>query len=44
MHMLNLVCIAREVFFFLDRVHMISTRPISTGQAEVRGSASSYKL
>ncbi|CAI9619718.1 unnamed protein product, partial [Staurois parvus] len=30
--MLSLVCIAREVFFFLGRVHVISTGPISTVQ------------
>ncbi|CAI9555390.1 unnamed protein product [Staurois parvus] len=36
--MLSLVCIAREVFFFfLGRVHVISTGPNSTGQTEVRG-------
>ncbi|CAI9603966.1 unnamed protein product [Staurois parvus] len=35
MHMLNLVCNAREVFF-LGRVHVISTGPISTVQTEVR--------
>ncbi|CAI9579862.1 unnamed protein product [Staurois parvus] len=41
MHMLCLVCIAREVFFFfLARVHVISTGPISTVQTEVRGSTS----
>ncbi|CAI9618784.1 unnamed protein product [Staurois parvus] len=40
LHMLNLVCIAREVFFSW-RVHVISTGPISTVQTEVRGSASS---
>ncbi|CAI9568284.1 unnamed protein product [Staurois parvus] len=39
--MLSLVCIAREVFFFLGRVHVISTGPISTGQTEVRCPASS---
>ncbi|CAI9552752.1 unnamed protein product, partial [Staurois parvus] len=38
--MLSLVCIAREVFYFLRRVHVISTGPISTVQTEVRGSAS----
>ncbi|CAI9567561.1 unnamed protein product [Staurois parvus] len=38
--MLNLVCIARE-FFFLGRVHVISTGSINTAQTEVRGSASS---
>ncbi|CAI9587990.1 unnamed protein product [Staurois parvus] len=39
--MLNLVCIAREVFFFcLGRVHVISTGPISTVQTEVRSSTS----
>ncbi|CAI9605689.1 unnamed protein product, partial [Staurois parvus] len=35
LHMLSLVCIAR-VFFFLGRVHVISTGPISTVQTEVR--------
>ncbi|CAI9532939.1 unnamed protein product [Staurois parvus] len=41
LHMLSLVCIAREVFFsFLGRVHLISTGPISTVQTEVRGHAS----
>ncbi|CAI9599724.1 unnamed protein product [Staurois parvus] len=50
--MLSLVCIAREVFVFLGRVHVSSTGPISTVQTEVRGSAffqsrnktTSYKL
>ncbi|CAI9594068.1 unnamed protein product [Staurois parvus] len=33
--MLSLVCIAREdFFFFLERVHVISTGPISTVQTE----------
>ncbi|CAI9619450.1 unnamed protein product [Staurois parvus] len=33
--MLSLVCIAREVFFFfLGRVHVISTGPTSTVQTE----------
>ncbi|CAI9557775.1 unnamed protein product [Staurois parvus] len=35
MHMLSLV------FFFLGRVHVISTGPISTVQTEVRGFTSS---
>ncbi|CAI9549363.1 unnamed protein product [Staurois parvus] len=36
--MLSLVCIAREVFFFfLERVHVISTGPISTVQTEGQG-------
>ncbi|CAI9560389.1 unnamed protein product [Staurois parvus] len=34
--MLSLVCIARE-FFFLGRVHVISTGPISTIQTEGKG-------
>ncbi|CAI9532693.1 unnamed protein product, partial [Staurois parvus] len=34
MHMLSLVCIAKEVFFFLVRVHVISTGPISTVQTK----------
>ncbi|CAI9586473.1 unnamed protein product [Staurois parvus] len=42
LHMLSLVCIARDFFFFLGRVHAISTGPISTVQTEVRGSASSW--
>ncbi|CAI9586391.1 unnamed protein product [Staurois parvus] len=42
LHMLSLVCIAREFFFFLGGVHVISTGPISTVQTEVRGFASSY--
>ncbi|CAI9554928.1 unnamed protein product [Staurois parvus] len=50
--MLSLVCIAREFFFFLGRVHVISTWPISTVQTEgqgfcillVQGENSSYKL
>ncbi|CAI9545130.1 unnamed protein product [Staurois parvus] len=32
--MFSLVCIAREFFFFLGRVHVISTGPISTVQTE----------
>ncbi|CAI9624704.1 unnamed protein product [Staurois parvus] len=48
--MLSLVCIARE--FFLGRVHVISTGPISTVQTEGQGFCilleqnknSSYKL
>ncbi|CAI9588046.1 unnamed protein product [Staurois parvus] len=32
--MLSLVCIAREVFFFLEKVHVISKGPISTVQTE----------
>ncbi|CAI9561189.1 unnamed protein product [Staurois parvus] len=39
--MFSFVCIAREVFFFLWRVHVISTGPSSTVQTEGRGSASS---
>ncbi|CAI9547401.1 unnamed protein product [Staurois parvus] len=35
--MLSLVCIAREVFCFLGRVHVISTGPISTVQTERSG-------
>ncbi|CAI9577777.1 unnamed protein product [Staurois parvus] len=39
--MLSLVCIASKVFFFfLGRLHVISTGPISTVHTEVRGSAS----
>ncbi|CAI9538199.1 unnamed protein product [Staurois parvus] len=46
------VCALSVWFFFLGRVHMISTGPISTVQTEVRGPAilldqkenSSYKL
>ncbi|CAI9623212.1 unnamed protein product [Staurois parvus] len=30
------------VSFFLERVHVISTGPISTVQTEIRGPASSY--
>ncbi|CAI9604284.1 unnamed protein product [Staurois parvus] len=42
MHMISLVCIAREVFFFsLGRVLVISTEPIITAQTEVRSFASS---
>ncbi|CAI9556072.1 unnamed protein product [Staurois parvus] len=41
LHMLSLVCIAQKVVFFLGRVHVISTGPISTVQTEVRGFASS---
>ncbi|CAI9536123.1 unnamed protein product [Staurois parvus] len=37
--MFSLVCIARE-FFFLGRVHVISTGPISTVQTEGQGSCS----
>ncbi|CAI9544422.1 unnamed protein product [Staurois parvus] len=36
LHMLSLM------FFFLGRVHVISTGPIGTLQTEVRGSTSSY--
>ncbi|CAI9567590.1 unnamed protein product, partial [Staurois parvus] len=36
--MLSLVCIARQVFFFfLGRVHVINTGPISTNQTEMSG-------
>ncbi|CAI9624171.1 unnamed protein product [Staurois parvus] len=35
--MLSLVCIARDVFFFLGRVHVISTGPISPVQTERSG-------
>ncbi|CAI9612319.1 unnamed protein product [Staurois parvus] len=35
--MLSLVCIAREFIFFLGRVHVISTGPISTVQTERSG-------
>ncbi|CAI9581115.1 unnamed protein product [Staurois parvus] len=49
--MLSLVCIARE-FFLLERVHVISTGPISAVQTECQGSCilleqkenSSYQL
>ncbi|CAI9552970.1 unnamed protein product, partial [Staurois parvus] len=41
--MLSLVCIAREFFFFLGRVHVINTGSINTVQTEVRGFASSYR-
>ncbi|CAI9532259.1 unnamed protein product [Staurois parvus] len=41
--MLNLLCIARAFFFFLGRVHVISTVPISTVQTE-KNANSSYKL
>ncbi|CAI9618504.1 unnamed protein product [Staurois parvus] len=42
MHMLSLVCIGSfQMFFFLGRVHVISTGPISTVQTEVSDSASS---
>ncbi|CAI9579667.1 unnamed protein product [Staurois parvus] len=52
MHMLSLVCIAREVFLFLGRVRAISTGPISPVQTEGQGfhinleqkENSSYKL
>ncbi|CAI9618550.1 unnamed protein product [Staurois parvus] len=37
MHMLCLVYIAREVFFVLGRVHVISTGPIRTVQTEGQG-------
>ncbi|CAI9616288.1 unnamed protein product [Staurois parvus] len=40
MHMIHLECFTGEVFF-LERVHVISTGPISTVQTEVRGFASS---
>ncbi|CAI9541072.1 unnamed protein product [Staurois parvus] len=40
LHMLSLVCIAREVFFFLGE-YVICTEPIITVQTEVRGFASS---
>ncbi|CAI9597275.1 unnamed protein product [Staurois parvus] len=35
--MLSLVCIAREVFFFSGRVHVIRTGPISIVQTERSG-------
>ncbi|CAI9575458.1 unnamed protein product, partial [Staurois parvus] len=41
LHMLSLVCIAREGFLGGWGVHVISTGPISTVQTEVRGPASS---
>ncbi|CAI9552827.1 unnamed protein product, partial [Staurois parvus] len=37
LHMLSLVCIARQVFFLFGRVHVISTGPISTVQTEGQG-------
>ncbi|CAI9552899.1 unnamed protein product [Staurois parvus] len=42
LHMLSLVCIAREIFFFffLGGVHVISTGPISTVQTLGQGSYS----
>ncbi|CAI9555441.1 unnamed protein product [Staurois parvus] len=50
--MLSLVCLAREFFLLLGRVHVISTGPISTVQTEGQGFCihleqnenSSYKL
>ncbi|CAI9532479.1 unnamed protein product [Staurois parvus] len=35
--MLSLVCVARELFFSLGRVHVISTGPINTVQTERSG-------
>ncbi|CAI9572402.1 unnamed protein product [Staurois parvus] len=35
------VLLDRRGFYFLGRVHVLSTGPISTVQTEVRGSASS---
>ncbi|CAI9574291.1 unnamed protein product, partial [Staurois parvus] len=35
-------CVLLERFFFLGRVHVISTGPISTVLTEVRGPVSSY--
>ncbi|CAI9612572.1 unnamed protein product, partial [Staurois parvus] len=40
LHMLSLVCMAREFFFFLGRMYVINTGPISTVQTEVRNFAS----
>ncbi|CAI9617414.1 unnamed protein product [Staurois parvus] len=43
LYMFILVCIAREFVFFLGRVHLISTGPISTLQTDVRDPVSSYR-